>query len=278
MSMYFYYFICSKAWRKKSYWRSVWNEMQTFVLITLSLVLLLNAYKWNSYFLLLLLAPAIYYVYNLIRPSVYCKWQTGATQHFCVVYFDKSSYLRKNGILLIGTNKKIKQISKIRRCRDIPSAKTLIVKIADSGNYMLFNVDFPQGLLLGTLLKHTNSVYCESCFISNNMLSFVYANGKIIWMPNVTEYKVMSNLPEHEQETIIVSDFPVAINSLSHHRKNKSQNCEAVFCNYCPNVRYLALKQSDNRETFLCINFSDTLVKKILQIDGLNVTEMLKCS
>lgn len=274
--MYFYYFIRSEAWRKKPYWRAVWQDMQTLVLLTTAISLLLHSFVWRNYSLLLLLGPVAYYIYAIVRPSVYCAWQKEGKKFFCAVYYDRSSYLGKNGVLVFGCDTKIIRTAKVRRCKNLDTPRTLLVKIADSGRYMLFNAEFAEGLDIGVPLKHVNLVNGDSCFIANSLLTFVLNNGEIVRLPNVTEYKVITFLPEHDEETLRVTDYLNGGEPLPTWRPNTLENWEMNFNADYPYTRFLAFKQNGKTETLLRIDFSCVFIKQILRIEGFNAAETSK--
>ncbi len=274
--MYFYYFICSGVWRKKPYLRAIREQMQTATLTTVALILVLHVCLHSTLPFLLLLAPAAYYIYALVRPSVCYVWKKDGKKYFCAVYFDQASVFRKNGILISGCNTRIIRTAKIRRCKKQDTPQTLLVKIADSGRYMLYNAKHTEGLMLGTPLKHINLAQGDSCFIAGRLISFVMNNGEIIRLPNVTVYKMMIFPPEHGRKDLKASDFMTGEAPLPIGHQNPDGSRYMDFGTEFPYIRYLALKQSDGTELLLCIEFTCLFIKQILKIGGSDISEMLK--
>lgn len=266
--MYFYYFFCSGAWRKKSRWRAIWRDMKRYVLATAGVSLLLHIYILPFVPLLLLLVPMAYYLFQVVRPSVYYTWELGGQRFFCAVYYDGVYSLGKNGVLISGNYQEIVRIEEIRRCKNLDEHKTLLVKLASNDRYMLYNAAYVNGLSVGRELRSINLAQGDSCFIIGSTICFVMNSGDVFFMPQVEQYKVMMDFPECVGDEVSYVDYFTGDAPKSVWQTSAKGELMMNFTLDYPYACYLAVQQTGGTQTLLRMDMTCRFIRQVLRING----------
>lgn len=273
--MYFYYFFSSGVWRKKTRWQAVWKDVRPYALAFLAMCVVFHIYILPVIPLLALLLPAGYYLYALIRPSVYYTWDVDGGKFFCAVYYEQIGVLNGSGMLLSGSGREIFRKVKVRQCRNLDDSKILLVKIIDTGRFMLFNANYVNGLSLGKPLKNVNLAQGDSCFISGATISCVMNSGEVVFLPKVAQYKVLVCAPDCGETQIEWTDFMTGEEPMPVGYEDKQGGLVLDFVSDFPYERYLALRQSDGTEVLLCLVITQMFVRQVLHGKGARLTDDL---